>query len=127
VPICPTLSSILALPKYVALHFWKLMLCLEQFPLHACSRLCICPCCLNSEPRMDSRMISISISGTCLRTLRKDLLNLCLSESTLPHTSKIETRPPSHNPYLQPCNPHPLSMFRLYTAFYQSVYSRPGS
>jgi len=30
-------------------------------------------------------------------------------QSTLPHTPKIQTRPPSHNPYLQPCGPHPCS------------------
>jgi hypothetical protein len=63
VPICPTSSSILILPMCVALNFWKLMPCLEEFRLLAGIPRCIRPFVPHSEPRMGSRMILVLVLG----------------------------------------------------------------
>ena len=48
---------------------------------------------------MGTRLILVPILLTLTHWV-KDFMNWCLSQSTLPHIPKIQTRPPSHNPYL---------------------------
>ena len=103
------------------------MPCLEQFPLRAGSPQCIYSCVPHTEPRMGSRMILVSILGTCLRTAQKDVQNWCPRQSMLPHIPKFQTRPLNHNPHLRLCRPHPLPMSLLYTAPNQCGYNGPGS
>ena len=63
--ICPTLSSICSLPNFVALHFFKWMPYVEQFPLSAGCPQFICTCRLQIEHRMGSRKFPVSILVSC--------------------------------------------------------------
>ena len=103
------------------------MPCLKQFPLRADIPQCTCPCLPHSERRMGSRTIPVSILGTCLHTPRKGLLNWNLCQSISLSIPKIQTLLSQYSPSPHPCGPQPLTMFQLYTAPFQSVYSDLGS
>ena len=79
-PFAP-LSVISTSPNFVVPHFWKLMSCLEQFPLRSGIPPCISPCRPQSKPRMGGLIIFALMLGSCLHNLRKDLQSLKLCQS----------------------------------------------
>ena len=56
-----------------------------------------------------------------LHILQKAHLNWCLCRNMYQNTSKIQTLPLNHNPYLRLCELHLLTKSQLYSALHHSV------
>ena len=68
------------------------------------------------EPIMGSQMIPVSISGTCVRLLPKDIRHWNPCQSMLLYIPKTQTCPLNHNQCLRPCGLHQQPMRQLYIA-----------